>query len=229
MDRFGLISLVAIGTLNMAMASTIKSFTREKSIVSPEMAGGMYNTFPYFLAKAISEIPVEGVYHAIFGGIIYPLTGLQKGKFSGFFSLVAMHALVCQAIGLILGSISPNTDVAMSLFPPITVLNIIFDGRNISIENTPRLLRWVPKVGIVKWAFQGLAINEFTGLSFSADGPRRGPLIKTGEEALAKFGLANMSIREVFTAQRNILGICWLVSYLTLSLTKQKYQKMLSP
>lgn len=37
MDRFGLLSLIVIGATNMAMAGTIRSFPKEKAIVSVEL------------------------------------------------------------------------------------------------------------------------------------------------------------------------------------------------
>ena len=229
MDRFGLLSLVAIGAMNMAVASTIRSFTKEKSIVAGEMASSMYKTLPYFLAKAISEIPLVGAYNALFSSILYPLAGLQKGKFRNFIGLTSIHTLVCESAGLFIGAISPNSDVALSMFPAIVVLNIIFDGRNISEANTPKILRWIPKISLIRWGFEGLAVNEFNGLEFDTSGPRRGPVVATGNEALDRFGMANRSLGEVVSAQRNILAACWFLSYVGLSLTSQKYETMVSP
>ena len=40
-DRFGLLSLIAIGSSNMAIAQAIRSFPREKAIVSSELASKM--------------------------------------------------------------------------------------------------------------------------------------------------------------------------------------------
>jgi len=228
MDRFGLLSLIAIGGMNMAVASTIRSFTKEKTIVMGEMANGMYRTLPYFLAKAISEIPLVGVYNAIFGAIIYPLAGLQKGKFKQFIGLTTMHTLAGEAAGLIIGAVSPSSDVALSIFPAMIVLNIIFDGRNISEENTPKVLRWLPKISLVRWGFEGLSVNEFNGLEFSTKGPRRGPVVKTGKEALERFGFADRTLKEVLGAQRNIIAGCWFLSYLGLSVTKAKFAGMAS-
>lgn len=229
MDRFGLLFLIAVGSMNMSVVSTIRSFTKEKAIVSGEMAGNMYKTLPYFVAKAISEIPLVTVYSGIFSSIIYPLTGLQKGKFMNFIGLTSLHTLVAEAAGLIIGAISPSTEVALSLFPPIVVLSIIFDGRNISEENTPKLLKWVPKVSLVRWGLEGLALNEFDGLEFDTSGPRRGPVVKNGKEALDSFGMADKSLGDVLSAQRNILAGCWFLSYLGLSLTGQKYEMMTPP
>lgn len=37
MDRFGLLSLIIIGATNMAMAGTVRSFPKEKAIVTGEI------------------------------------------------------------------------------------------------------------------------------------------------------------------------------------------------
>jgi hypothetical protein len=66
MDRFGLISLIAIGGSNMAMASTVRSFPKEKAIVSGELADHMYGTLPYFIGKALSEIPLTAFFLILF-------------------------------------------------------------------------------------------------------------------------------------------------------------------
>lgn len=229
MDRFGLLSLIVIGATNMAMAGTIRSFPKEKSIVSVELASSLYRTFPYFISKALSELPLIGLFNAIFSSLIYPLARLQKGRFKTFLGLTSLHSIASEAVGLLIGSISPSSDVALALFPPIIVLNIIFDGKNISEENTPALLRWVNQVGLIRWGFTGLAVNEFKGLAFNTSGPRRGPVVKTGEEALARFGLDGKSIDDVIGAQTKIIAGCWFLSFLGLALTRQKYEVMQNP
>merc|ERR1712071_538224 len=173
------------------------------------MATNMYRTGPYFVAKAISEIPFTILFQSLFGSIIYPLVRLQKGRFKKFLGIVSLHSIACEAIGLLIGSVSPSSDVALALFPPFIVLNIIFDGKNIAEENTPYLLRWVNKVGLIRWGFTGLALNEFDGLEFTSSGPFRGPVAKTGQEALARFGLDGKSLDEVFGAQMKIVVCCW--------------------
>mmetsp|Transcript_2860 Transcript_2860/g.5211 ORF Transcript_2860/g.5211 Transcript_2860/m.5211 type:complete len:611 (+) Transcript_2860:797-2629(+) len=226
MDRFGLLSLIIIGATDMAVTATIRSFPKEKAIVSGEVASGMYRTFPYFISKAISEFPLIGLCNAIFGAIIYPLVGLQKGKFKNFLAVTSLHTIACEAVGLFIGSVASSSDVALALLPPIIVLNIIFDGKNISDESVPYVLKWINKVGLVRWGFTGLALNEFEGLSFSSSGPFRGPVAKTGEDALARFGLDGKSLGDVYGAQLKIIVGCWFFSLLGLSLTRQKFEVM---
>lgn len=229
MDRFGLLSLIIIGATNMAMAGTVRSFPKEKAIVTGEIASRMYRTGPYFVAKAISEIPLIGLCNVIFGAILYPLVHLQKGKLKNFLGLTSLHSLASEGFGLLIGSIAPNSDVALALFPPIIVLNIIFDGKNIAEESIPKLLRWVNKIGLIRWGFTGLALNEFDGLEFRSGGPFRGPVAKTGEEALARFGMDGKSLDDVVRAQMTIVAGCWVLSFLGLSLTRQKFEVMMTP
>lgn len=228
-DRFGLLSLVIIGATNMAVAGTIRSFPKEKAIVSGEMAANMYRTGPYFIAKAISEIPLVILLQSIFGSIIYPLVRLQKGRFKKFLGICSLHSIASEAVGLLIGSVSSSSDVALALFPPIIILNIIFDGKNIAEENTPYLLRWVNEVGLIRWGFTGLALNEFDGLEFTSSGPFRGPVAKTGQEALARFGLDGKSLDDVVGAQMKIVVGCWVASFIGLALTRQKFEVMKNP
>jgi ABC-type multidrug transport system ATPase subunit len=229
-DRFGLLSLIAIGSANMAVASTIRSFPREKAIVSNEIASKMYRTLPYFIGKALSELPLVAVFNGIFGTIVYHLTGLSrmKGKFRRFLGLLTTHGLASEAVGLVIGAVSPSSDVALAIFPAVLVLNIIFDGKNISEENTPRLLRWIPKIGLIRWGFEGLCVNEFDQLTFDTKGPRRGPVAKFGSEALDRFGLGTNTLGDIVKAQLSITVVSWALSYIGLTLTGQKYLKMQS-
>jgi len=231
MDRFGLLSLIAIGGSNMAMASTVRSFPKEKAIVSGELADHMYGTLPYFIGKALSEIPLTAFFNSLFGVLVSSLTGLNGTfqKMKRFLGLVSLHGLAGQSAGLMIGAVAPSQDAALALFPAIMVLNIIFDGKNISEENTPRFLRWLPKLGLIKWGFEGMSLNEFEGLTFNTSGPRRGPVAKNGADALARFGLGNNSISTVVKAQVFIISFSWLMSYLGLTLTRQKFQRMEAP
>jgi len=101
--------------------------------------------------------------------------------------------------------------------------------QNISEENTPKLLRWIPKVGLIRWGFEGLCLNEFEGLEFETKGPYRGAVVKDGGEALARLGLGARSIRVVFRSQALISLACWGLSYLGLRLTRQKFEIMRTP
>ena len=82
---------------------------------------------------------------------------------------------------------------------------------------------------MVRWGFTGLALNEFEGLEFDTKGPRRGPVAKTGMDALARFGLDGKSIGGVVSAQMRLIAGCWFLSFLGLALTRQRFEVMKIP
>ena len=105
---------------------------------------------------------------------------------------------------------------------------------------------------MIRWSFEGLCINEFEGLEFdTVSGPRGGEggggrgtvMAKTGADALARFGLvlassdddddtgssSSSSLHAVVFAQVAITVFCWLLSYIGLSYTRQRYQRMQIP
>ena len=52
---------------------------------------------------------------------------------------------------------------------------------------------------------------------------------RTGEEALARFGMDGKSLDDVVRAQMTIVAGCWVLSFLGLSLTRQKFEVMMTP
>jgi len=215
----------------MAIAASLRAFPKEKAIVANEIASRMYRTLPYFVGKALSELPLVAFFNGIMMTILYKCTGLNTapGKLRQFLSVVMMHGLAAESLGLAIGAVSANSDVALGLFPAVLILNIIFDGRNISVENTPKYFRWISKVGLIRWGFEGLSLVEFTGLKFDIGGPRRGPVARTGEEALERMGLGDQTLSTVFKAQLTITAACWAMSFLGMTLTRQKFLVMKAP
>lgn len=60
-----------------SLIKTLNVFPRERTIASRERAQGAYTTLPYLTAKLAAELPVGALFPLLFGGIVYPLTGLQ--------------------------------------------------------------------------------------------------------------------------------------------------------
>ena len=130
-------------------------------------------------------------------------------------------------LGLFLGATAPSTDAALAMFPPLLVLMIIFNGFNISPEATPRLLRFIPKVSFIRWCSEGLAVNEFTGLTFSCDGAR-GPCAATGEDALARVSMKS-TVKQSIVAQAQIVAGSYAGSYAILQRNRPRFLSVVPP
>ncbi|KAJ1462443.1 P-loop containing nucleoside triphosphate hydrolase protein [Pelagophyceae sp. CCMP2097] len=224
-DRFGLLSLCVIGACNLAVATTIRAFPKEKAIVLTERAAKMYGAFPYLLSKIVAELPVAAALSALFGCVVYPLAGLRRGGkfFLNFLGLNFLNTMASGALGLLVGAAAPSTDAALALFPPLIVLMIIFNGSNIADESTPQLLRWLPRLSLVRWGFEALACNEMRGLEFVPRGA--GPQTLTGEEALRRLSFEKSTVKRAALAQAGIGLACYAQTYRILRNTTPKFAK----
>lgn len=228
-DRFGLLSLCVIGSTNLAIASTIRAFPKEKTIVlrerSPRSGRPMYGALPYLFSKVAAELPLSVGLSCLFGGILYPLAKLGKTmkKFRMFLGLTTLNSVAASALGLLVGAVAPSTDAALALFPPIIVLMIIFNGSNISDESTPKAIKFLPKLSLVRWGFEGLAVNEFEGLEFKPFTQLGRPSLKTGADALARLSFEDSTIKRTTVAQGAILGACYLQTYRVLKNARPRY------
>ena len=85
-------------------------------------------------------------------------------------------------------------------------------------------MRRYNKASLIKWAFQGLCINEFEGLEFEAKRPTDQ---KTGAEVLDRlsFGEGN-SVGSAAAAQSNVLGFCYLLTLYLLDKSAPKFQSL---
>jgi hypothetical protein len=156
---------------------------------------------------------------------------LQPGadKFGRFILTLVLEGFASGALGLLLGAVAPTTDTALAMFPPILVLMIVFNGFNLAEESAPKALRWIPKVSFIRWASEGLAVNEFTGLKFSCDGPRRGPCTETGEEALERLSFHKSTVKHAAIAQCRIIGAAYGATLFTLQRNKPRFLSVLPP
>mmetsp|Transcript_6090 Transcript_6090/g.9036 ORF Transcript_6090/g.9036 Transcript_6090/m.9036 type:complete len:609 (-) Transcript_6090:184-2010(-) len=225
-DRFGLLSLCTIGATNLAVASTIRAFPKEKSIVTEERSKGMYGAFSYLVSKIAAETPLISVLSTLFGCVIYPLTGLQRNlsKFLVFIGVNVLNSLTASALGLLVGAVAPSSDTALALFPVIIILNVVFNGMN--IQNVPKVLRWLPNLSLVRWGFEGLAVNEFKGLSFKPRNRPGPPNFLTGDDALDRFNLGQATVKKTVVAQSLILGGCYFSTYRALRNSRTNYAKI---
>ncbi|GMH88740.1 hypothetical protein TrVE_jg1002 [Triparma verrucosa] len=214
-DRFGLLSLVSIGTLNLSLAGTLRAFPKERVRVKKEQKERLFSVIPYFISKAISSLPITASLSCLFGSIVYPLTGLNPSGFKSFLGLLTMHSITSESLGLLISSLSGSEDKALAFFGPLTVLQVIFDGRNLSYENTPKVLRWLQGISLVRLNWQSLVINEFKGLKFNKDGRRGKVVIESGEEAVKVFGIEG-GVGERVGKQIKFVGICWGMAIATM-------------
>ncbi|KAK3040743.1 hypothetical protein RJ639_029265, partial [Escallonia herrerae] len=227
-DRMGLLQVAAINTAMAALTKTVGVFPKERAIVDRERAKGCYALGPYLLSKLIAEIPIGAAFPLLFGSILYPMSRLHPtlSRFGKFCGIVTVESFAASAMGLTVGAMVPTTEAALALGPSLMTVFIVFGGYYVNAENTPIIFRWVPRVSLIRWAFQGLCINEFSDLKFDYQHPYD---IQSGEQALERLSLGGSCIRDTVMAQSRILAFWYCTTYLLLEQNKPRYQPLESP
>ena len=224
-DRLGLLQVSAINAAMSALMKTLTSFTKEKVIINRERASRSYGVLPYFTGKLIAELPVGAFFPLAFGACVYPMTGLHPtwGAFGRFCAILTLESFTSSSMGLAISAVAPSTEAAVALGPAVMVLFIVFGGYYVNPENVPPYFRWLNKCSLIKWAFQGLAINEFRGLEFETSKPYHQ---RTGEQVLERLSFADASALSSLRAQGNILAFCYLLTLDLLERSEPKFIEM---
>ena len=89
---------------------------------------------------------------------------------------------------------SPTHPTHPTPHPPRHPTALLFGGFFININSLPIVANWIPYLSFLKWTFQALCINEFSGATFDCtNGP---PLAceRTGEMVLARLSFGGDSV-----------------------------------
>ncbi|PSR84970.1 ABC transporter G family member protein [Actinidia chinensis var. chinensis] len=227
-DRNGLLQVAAINTAMAALTKTGGVFPKERAIVDRERAKGSYALGPYLLSKLLAEIPIGAAFPLLFGTILYPMTRLHPtlSRFGKFCGIVTVESFAASAMGLTVGAMVPTTEAALAVGPSLMTVFIVFGGYYVNPENTPIIFRWIPRVSLIRWAFQGLCINEFSGLQFDH---QHSFDIQFGEQVLERLSFGGARIRDTVMAESRILMFWYFTTYLLLEKNKPKYQQLEPP
>ncbi|MCO5553686.1 hypothetical protein L7F22_007212 [Adiantum nelumboides] len=227
-DRMGLLQVAAINTAMAALTKTVNVFPKERQVVDRERAKNSYALGPYLLSKLIAEIPVGASFPLIFGTVLYPMAGLNPAvtRFGQFCGIITIEAFAASAMGLTVGAMAPTTEAAMALGPSLMTVFIVFGGYYVNSENTPPIFRWIPRVSLIRWAFQALCLNEFRGLKFEHQNSYD---VQTGEQALERMSFGKSTIKEAIIQEGRILLFFYWMSYVLLKRNKPKFQKLELP
>ncbi|GLJ09395.1 hypothetical protein SUGI_0108540 [Cryptomeria japonica] len=227
-DRMGLLQVAAINTAMAALTKTVGVFPKERAIVDRERAKGSYAVGPYLISKLLAEIPVGAAFPLLFGTILYPMARLHPTllRFGKFSTIVTVESFAASAMGLTVGAMVPTTEAAMALGPSLMTVFLVFGGYYVNSENTPVVFRWIPRISLIRWAFQALCMNEFNGLQFEK---QHSFDLETGEQVLERLSFSGSSVGNSLVQEGRIVLFWYWMTYVLLKTKKPKYQSLEIP
>ncbi|CDF41434.1 unnamed protein product, partial [Chondrus crispus] len=224
-DRLGLLQVCTINSAMTALVKTLNVFPRESVIVNRERARGSYSVLQYFVSKLIAEMPVSAFFPLVFSCTVYPMVGLSGGlnRILRFLGIITLESFTAASYGLVIGALVPSTEAALAVGPSSFVLQIVFGGLYITDENVPAWASWIPRVSLIKHAYEALCVNEFRGIEFEA---KESWDVRTGEQVLQRMTWGESTVSKACLRLSKILAFNYLATYAILTLKKPKFEKL---
>jgi ABC-type multidrug transport system ATPase subunit len=199
-NRIGLLFVICLNQSFNGTLGVLNTFPKEKTIVNRERSNYAYDTLSYFIAKFIVELPLNILPATIFSCIIYFIVGLNKTVFGYFILITIMTAVTAIALGMAISAAAPNIELALALGPPCIVIALLFGGFYINLDSLPIVANGIPYVSFLRWGFQALCTNEFSGETFECTSNIPGMCETTGTQVLKRLNFN-------YTTETCVLGL----------------------
>jgi ABC-type multidrug transport system ATPase subunit len=129
-----------------------------------ERGARAYGALPYWFSSWFLQVPLILLNVLVFSALVYSLCGLKDGGYGYFFIVLYMTSLTGLFMAQLIASMAPTAQSAISLFPVALFFSVAFAGYIVYIPQFDQWLRvWAPYGSFMRWAFQGLVLNEFDG------------------------------------------------------------------
>ncbi|KAJ1968196.1 hypothetical protein H4R34_006304, partial [Dimargaris verticillata] len=195
-NRIGLLFFLPTGLSFGLITPLLGIFNKERGIMLRERNAGAYRVTSFYLAKFLTELPLTLAITGVYITGIYFLTHLQydAGKFFIFFGMNLLNIVVVISLGLLIGATFETLQVAQVIAPLVLVVLMIYAGNFVNMDDVTPILSWIRYLSNLKYTYQALAINEFSGLVFDCDAAAGAACFKTGEAVLANYSLDSLAI-----------------------------------
>lgn len=164
--RLGLLIFITVNQANLILAMMVPSMGYIRPIIVRERMAFTYRLSAIYLAKIVSELPLNILTTIGYGFIIYYVTGLRSGfnHFLIFISVLLLEVYAVMGLGFFV-SCSAKTRKVRDILSILVFLTIFMFGGN-QIQNrleTSWIIRWFQFLSPIFYAYLALVRNELEG------------------------------------------------------------------
>jgi len=160
MASFGAIANLLISTMFGVAQAALTSFPQDRAVFLREYSTNHYSIIPYFFSRTLIE-SFETVVQVLSTLVVaFFLMGFQMNFFY-FFALNFLLGIVCNSIGVFIGSCVSDPNVALEFIPALIVPQLLFSGFFIQTSLIPELLRWAQYLCSLTYAVRLALVSEF--------------------------------------------------------------------
>jgi len=142
----------------------IPALFEDRLVFYRERGARAYGAFPYWISCWFLQVPLILLNVLVFSAIVYSMSGFTdaSGCYGYFFGVLYMTSLTGLFMAQLIAALAPTSQSAISLFPVALFFSVAFAGYIVYIPQfDPWLRAWAPYGSFMRWAFQGLVLNEF--------------------------------------------------------------------
>lgn len=151
-----LIFLLVIVAVWLGTSNAAREIVKEASIYRRERRIGL-KLGPYILSKLTVQTGLILVQIAMLVGIVWVGVGLGDASVESIgylFLTLVLTALAGVTLGLLISSMTSNSDRATSFVPVVLIPQIIFSGAVVALERMGAIGEWFSNLMISKWGYQ---------------------------------------------------------------------------
>lgn len=196
-NRLGVLFFLAINQSFQPVFQTITVFTPERAIFRRERASGAYRVSSYFLAKNVSEFPLQVFFPFLISTIVYWMVGLRAdpARFFTFCAIVVITSFTAQSLGLCIAAVAPNIQIAQIIAPLIIIVFMLFGGFFLNQGDVRPYFIWLKWISYINYSYRALTQNEFTDASIERCAPgATGQCYADGNEVLRQLDVTTPSV-----------------------------------
>merc|ERR1711959_206210 len=205
-NRAGSLFFILLFLSFMALSS-LPVWMGERRLFLHEVRSASYTSGSYFLSMVVFDMLLLRVLPIFLFCASYTMIGLwnEPPTRMGWFMLTNLCAAsVCMCVG----AVTESHTIANMIGSFVVLAELLFGGFLVNNTQIPPAVGWLRHLSFINYAFEALAINEFTGHSynFTTQEDDTFYLPVDGSEVLATFGLNPTAFRLVV----------WMLAFFTL-------------
>ena len=139
------------------------TFPDEQRHMLKERASGLYRLSAFYLARLLSDFPMDLSIPTGFIIIVYFMAGLRynAAAFFGIYGTLLLSMFVAQSLGLLLGSWLMNPKTAQTV-AAVLMLTIVLTG-GFFVQNIPSWIAWIKWLSYIYYALGILLYIQYDG------------------------------------------------------------------
>ncbi|KAI3848079.1 hypothetical protein MKX03_035748 [Papaver bracteatum] len=173
--------------------NSVPTFPLERMMLTKERSSSMYRLSSYFVAKTVTDLPMELVLPTVFVIITYWMGGLKPTAAHFFKTLfVIMYgALVSQGVGLALGAVVMNIKASITFGS--VIVETFFLASGYYVQNVPKFISWCKYISPSYFTYKLLLASQFKADDLYQCGPNNATCKIGSYPAIEKIGLGNVA------------------------------------